>query len=1852
MEKNKSALLSFLEMDLRNISSEARNKLLNIKEASERGILYIKYLQEQSATPEILLQNLKSKSDEILKPFLMALESKNQKMISLAIGSVLKLISHSAISNSSIPSILSKMQLLIDVGSDESIQLKVLQGLLVLITTVPDIHDEELSQLLVLCFRLHGSKNTSIQSTSSATLPQIIRIIFDRVSVEMNTANKEILSSPVTTKLINSKSSDNITLSNNNNQDDSSSVSTTSDSTTTTKNDDNTGTTAPTTTTTTTENTDTKTTTTAATENTDTKTTTTTTDNQSPQLKSSPSTTNVVQQQHQQHNKNKPWSNLKPSAKDAYLLLQDLCYITGSDSPEWLPHTTTISRASGLDFIEMILSVHYDIFFKLEEFKNLLKDKICPLLIKNFKFKMDFYHTVRLIRVITQFISKFSSIMVTESDVLLTKTIKMMDLDQPIWTQILALESFRVYSEDPNLLRLFFKNYDKDNNSAKIFETMTIAIGKYVQNLYGLDSSHFVLVQTSKNRLLDLLWQSEVPVIKESYIISVCTECINGIVNAVSKINNPDNSAQQYSDSLEIFTQMANSCWVSILGGISMLLGKTNDEALIQMVLKSLQSFTNTCGDLHLSAPRDALLTCLCKTTTLPSFELLNSNLNLNATTTTTTTTNTNNINNTNNTNNSNIINNTNINTNINTNNINNSEQQQQIQSPPSSTSSNIISSQQSTPSNSLTPQQLSQNNKDGQISINTMEEKLSNFYPTTKNILSVKILFNIAHCMGSLLDESWILVLETLETWNRFLESFLKKKENSNNTQTTTGTGNTINGNSNSNSNKSGDNIILPNPSSLSITNNNNNININNNENTSSPKETSSPRTIGSSEVPILMNSMDNLFKSSSQLDLRSCQYLLEALGKLCTQSFNLKSFNSTPNMFGISKLRETALANLYRIDTIWPLVSDHIIDAGNHRNPLFRKYSVEFLNSIIKSTISLQQSQQLLRLQKEKLLLQQEKEKEKEKEKDNSSLNSSESNEDQSSDLTNSPVSTTSTTTTTTTSTINILNSNLSSINSQFIENYEFEKELLELDKNQIQLEFFTTLEELSFSTSNDTKEKVLESINSILSTSGQSLTTSWPIILSILLRMSKCNEKRFISLSFSSLELICNEFLSNLTPECLALTIELIESFVSQKADINISLTGSSGLLTDLTYFLANENSIKTSKYQVSDGKAIDPVKESHSQCRFTKTLNSRIRPSISESSPFFKEKNKSLIDRMWLCSFNSMKTLCIDVRPAIRNGVVVSLFQILTTYFHLFEKELLDVILWSILFPLIQEIKSFSEKADQERIDSDLGGGVMLLVHHSRNTAQKQWDETQVLSIGGMVRIFKTFFDQLFTLPTFDAAWSTLLNHLQTESKSSSKEVSLTSLSFIHEIVNTPSIIDPSHPQLAESIWECLLHLSPKLFDPQNSVPKSLSVYIKVFTDLFNKTRPQLNHAQMNRALEIIFPMGLFIGDSSTVLSNPQTHAIQLIKSLPPITVDIFPSVISILLKYISIGINMVSPPFTPTSATCDFIFPPQTPITKDLVYYSTITEQSIDLIYELFSHPSTTDEMRSLVFEDIIKVLGASMLTKYQKYHSTIWKLSVSNLIKLLPSGLLAINIDSNHLNDIKRNIIWTELIDSIQTFILHERPNHQISPEKRLEEDQYDIDLINAISKEMVGFSGIKVERVSIIRDRLVEILQEGSVLSAHGREKVAQSCYRNMFSICSTTNNNNNNKNTDDNDGNQASESIEIAKVVLPVVLKRCKDVLTRFVIDERQSGNYPLPRYRLSEISFILKEIYELQLQSGVYQPLNNSTTIIKPECKRPHLLELYTILCDCICTSEKEIKELLKNIFLIISKEFLNL
>lgn len=58
---------------------------------------------------------------------------------------------------------------------------------------------------------------------------------------------------------------------------------------------------------------------------------------------------------------------------------------------------------------------------------------------------------------------------------------------------------------------------------------------------------------------------------------------------------------------------------------------------------------------------------------------------------------------------------------------------------------------------------------------------------------------------------------------------------------------------------------------------------------------------------------------------------------------------------------------------------------------------------------------------------------------------------------------------------------------------------------------------------------------------------------------------------------------------------------------------------------------------------------------------------------------------------------------------------------------------------VLFHLLDCVRTASTTADKEKIES---GGGNILIHHSRDTAEKQWAETWVLTLAGVARIFNT------------------------------------------------------------------------------------------------------------------------------------------------------------------------------------------------------------------------------------------------------------------------------------------------------------------------------------------------------------------------------------------------------------------------------------------------------------------------------------------------------------------------------
>jgi len=64
---------------------------------------------------------------------------------------------------------------------------------------------------------------------------------------------------------------------------------------------------------------------------------------------------------------------------------------------------------------------------------------------------------------------------------------------------------------------------------------------------------------------------------------------------------------------------------------------------------------------------------------------------------------------------------------------------------------------------------------------------------------------------------------------------------------------------------------------------------------------------------------------------------------------------------------------------------------------------------------------------------------------------------------------------------------------------------------------------------------------------------------------------------------------------------------------------------------------------------------------------------------------------------------------------------------------------------------------------------------VMVHHSRNTAEKQWDETRVLVVSGISDTFCRFFPTLSALGEFEAVWEKVFGLVEEWASSSSDEV---------------------------------------------------------------------------------------------------------------------------------------------------------------------------------------------------------------------------------------------------------------------------------------------------------------------------------------------------------------------------------------------------------------------------------------------------------------------------------------------
>ncbi|VDK68661.1 unnamed protein product [Anisakis simplex] len=178
-------LVESLLADLRALSTEAKKKHPQVKEAAESGLVKIRNITSGS-NEQNLLTNLRSASCELLQPLTLGCASKNARLVQISLQAIQKMaiqkmVQHRVVEPASAPIIVNELWHLMECECEE---LRILQTLTPLVSTELLVNGVWLAKCLVMCFRLNFAKDPIVINTASATVRQMVSCVFERVIQE------------------------------------------------------------------------------------------------------------------------------------------------------------------------------------------------------------------------------------------------------------------------------------------------------------------------------------------------------------------------------------------------------------------------------------------------------------------------------------------------------------------------------------------------------------------------------------------------------------------------------------------------------------------------------------------------------------------------------------------------------------------------------------------------------------------------------------------------------------------------------------------------------------------------------------------------------------------------------------------------------------------------------------------------------------------------------------------------------------------------------------------------------------------------------------------------------------------------------------------------------------------------------------------------------------------------------------------------------------------------------------------------------------------------------------------------------------------------------------------------------------------------------------------------------------------------------------------------------------------------------------------------------------------------------------------------------------------------------------
>lgn len=824
---------------------------------------------------------------------------------------------------------------------------------------------------------------------------------------------------------------------------------------------------------------------------------------------------------------------------------------------------------------------------------------------------------------------------------------------------------------------------------------------------------------------------------------------------------------------------------------------------------------------------------------------------------------------------------------------------------------------------------------------------------------------------------------------------------------------------------------------------------------------------------------------------------------------------------------------------------------------------------------------------------------------------------------------------------------------------------------ETRSLECSIVSPLRVLYFSTSTmEVRAGSLKILLHVLERYGEKLHHSWQDILGMLRSVADASEKELVTLGFQSLRVIMNDGISTVPADCLQVCIDVTGAYSAQKNELNISLTAI-GLLWTAADFIA-----KDSEKKKGEAVILDQV-NGHTS-------------SLEVADPY----------KLLVSIFSLLHTLGADERPEVRNSSIRTLFQTLGTHGQKLSESMWEDCLWKYVFPTLDRASHMVATSSRDEwhgkeLGTRGGKAVHMLIHHSRNTAQKQWDETLVLVLGGIARLLRSFFPLLRTLRDFWSGWQSLLVFVKNSVLTSSKEVSLAAINCLQATVVSHSAKGNLPMPYLESILDVYKHILVQLPNYNGSAAAKVKQEIlHGLGELFVQAQRMFTSDMYKQLIEV-----LHLSVQEAVISNESGEfETGFIPPLLRIMLEVLPQLspgqhLSSMWSYFLREILQYLPKFQTPSENEDDLTgksggtgsvqesakilqhenqkavlykPPKQKALSESVHEiktssamrsSLFTEKLVTVLVDLALQAPMLEKCK--IYPEIIQGLGRCMMTRRDYPDGAIWRIALEGfnrvVVDYVTKSSIASELDPSSSKS-ARVRIWKEVADVYEIFLLgycgRALPSNSLSEATLKADESLEMTILNNLGDNVLKS---EIDVPLDILQRLVSTLDRCASRTCSLPVETVEllpshcggfslSCLQKLFALISYNG----------EAENWGSTKCEISRVAIMVLMDRCEYIFNSLLTDEEKLGERKLPTTRLDEAIYVLEELARLTIHPNTASVLPLHTYLQSPIRKednhnnRTHLFVLYQSFCELIMSREARVRNLVQVLLRLVGEE----